>query len=336
MKAIDQFQAQLPHAIGDNLVLQRFFLHHLFPDTYALADLLAEREGYINQRSFKLVAADGFHWAASGVGRFTQGMDWLLSIDFPDALDFHEIALMGIAVGLAKTMQPIWLAWWKSLLSRIESQPDGYKLAKLLAVVSGLEAPEPSNLDLHEYDLAQGMLSRPQQWQAERIGAYFVKMRKEPFPYYVDFFRLMLAVYLMDCAITNALKSSEELGQIGKEAAVNQMAITEMSLDAFADKRARILLSTVALLGTISMLAACTLLFVWRQNYTEWRDVWDVLKWATLWVSGPIPAAALVLRILYFAIQHKPIPFDLQSLHKWYKERLKQRWRKRLNLPINL
>jgi hypothetical protein len=185
---------------------------------------------------------------------------------------------------------------------------------------------------LDEYDLAQGMLSQPPQWDAHQMGSYFTKMRKQPFPYSEDFFRLMLAVFLMDKAIALAMRSLDELANLAKSSAAGQSAETEKKLHAFVERRTRTIVTLAVSVGLAVMLMACGLLFVWQEQAPQMRTLWDDAKWVTLWFSGPISAILLLFRILWFALRRQPVQLDVERLHRWYHALLLRRWHRRLGL----
>jgi hypothetical protein len=334
MNIIDHFETQIPVAVGDNHVLQVYFLHRLFPDTYDLEECKREREVLSGQRSYKLVGADGFALAAGVEGRFEKGMDWLCGIDFPKELYAHGIALLGIAIGIQVQKKPAWMVWWDKCLAQLGGTAETQPLAHLLAVVSGRQAPLSVHGSLDELELVQGLFAHPPQWDKEVLAKYFTYMRKRTFPYYEDFFRLMLAVYLMDHAMTHAMKSSAELAEMKRKAAQEYLSQTEHALAAFADRSARRIVVALAVITVIVNLAACTLLFVGYDHAPVLRNFWDVTKWITLWLSGPVAALTWILRILTFALRRQPITLDLQTWHAYFLKLLISRWRHRLKLDL--
>jgi hypothetical protein len=335
MNVIDQFEARLPLAVGDNAVLQCLFLRHLFPSNYSLVNCRGLAEDHAGPPSYVKVAAEGFVLAAKGENGFAAGMDWLVGIPVPEDLPGHEMALLGIAVGLGRQSQAPWLEWWNALLHGLRATTEGRSLADLLAVAAGQQPPAQVAAPLDEYEVAQGLLCHPPQWDSAALTDYFRHVWKLPFPYHEDFFRGMLAVFILEQALRLAVKSPEELAAIAASARAEMHAAQEKALQQFAERRARKVVAFGALLGLGLMLTACGLLFVWHPSATDNRDRWDVLKWISLWLSGPLPALITLVRTLSFAVRRQPLQLDLQKLHRWYQAKLSQRWRTHLLSPLS-
>ncbi len=334
MIVITQFAAQIPEAVGDNKVLQGYFLHHLFPGNYPLAKIQEEREALRHSRSYKLVAANGFARIAGPDSRFEEGMNWLCSIVVPEDLHYNGMALLGIAIGLREGSTVIWEKWWRDwILNPLRMNPAEAGLANMLAVVSGIDGGRFEPTDVVEYTLAASLLAQPPSWEAVPMSAYLHHTRKRAFPYHDDFLRCMLAVFIQDQAIAQAMLSSAEIAELEANAAAKQSAAIEANLAAMADHKARIMVTIVAICTLSVIVLCCGGLFAWHDGALASRAEWDEWKWILLWVGGPVSAGTLLLRILSFAFRRKPLNLDLQKIHRTYKIKLLGRWRRKLLPP---
>jgi hypothetical protein len=334
MIVIAQFAAQIPEAVGDNKVLQGYFLHHLFPSNFQLPTVQEEREALFHLRSYKLVAADGFARVAGAESRFEAGMDWLCSISMPQDLEYNGMALLGLAIGLRQGSTAIWERWWQdSVLHQLRRNDAEPGLAGLLAAISGIDERPFAPTHFPEYVLAAGLLSQPPTWEAEPLGEYLLTTRKLSFPYHDDFLRCMLAVFIQDQAIAKALLSSEEIAALERSAVTQQWSAIEANLAKSADRKARLVVTTVAVCALVVIIASCGAMFSWHSLALAHRAEWDEWKWVALWVGGPLPGITLLLRILFFALRRRPLDLDLKTLHRAYKLRLQRRWSKKLLTP---
>jgi hypothetical protein len=334
MIVISQFAAQIPEAVGDGKVLQAFFLHHLFPNNYPWSNAVTERAALQPLRSYKLVAADGFARTVTHGTAFEKGMDWLCAISLPEDLFYNGLALLGIAIGLRKGSTAKWEAWWRDLvMPHLRTKEAETGLARMLAAISGMGELSFTPTDFPEYVLAAGLLSQPPIWDAKPLEKYLLTTRKLSFPYYDDFLLCMLAVFIQDQAIANALLSSADIATVERNAVTQQWSSIEANLATAADWRARVVVTTAAIGALVVIVASCGAMFSWHGQTMAHRATWDELKWIALWIGGPIPGVTVLLRILFFALRRRPLDLDLQTLHRAYKLRLLRRWRRKLLTP---
>jgi hypothetical protein len=328
MSTIKEFFAAIPHAEGDNCVLQEAFLHHLFPDSFSFVDVQEMRAMY-DHASFKLLAADAWmllqHDAGAQV-RFQAGWDTLLErSEPPHELPYHRPALLGLALAThATSKQARNRVWWHDMLVRVRRHhPD---MADLLEVVLGWVAPVPPAQALDVFAIAGALFSPQPSWDAKAMAHFLNGQRKCSFPYAADFFENMLRAYVEDFAIGICMRYATELLP-----GMQQKLLT--ALERLAKRQARGQVAAAALIVLVWMVLACYLLFAHGPAATQMQADWDALGWAFLWVSGPVGATLSLIGIVFFWIKDRTLDFDFAKMRDRYAAYLLGRWTKLLDLP---
>lgn len=328
MSTIKEFRAAIPHAEGDNRVVQEAFLHCLFPANYSFADI-QEMRALHDYDSFKLLAADAWmllqHDAGARV-RFQDGWDKLLErTDPPSELPYHRPALLGLALATrATSKQARERAWWQDMLVRVrQHHPD---MADFLEVVLCWVPPAPPAQSLDVFPLAAALLSPQPSWDAKALAHFLQAQRKCEFPYATDFFENMLRVYVEDFAMGICLRYETEL------LPGLQQQLLE-TLKRLAQRQARGQVAAAALVLLIWMVLACYLLFAHGPAAAQMQADWDALGWIFIWVSGPIGAALSLFGIVFFWVKDRTLDFDFAKMRDRYAAYLLARWAKLLKLP---
>lgn len=331
MSILQEFQFSIPKAEGDNGVLQNAFLHHLFPDTVRLSDVLAQRS-LIQYDSYKLVAADGWlalQGDAAARIRFELGMVGVLNAAvLPEDLPYHRPALLGLALGCRRFgLMLDARAWWHSLLTHVRREEP--RMAYLLEVVLGWTSVQPPSDGLEVYALAAGLLEPEKPfWEAGAMARFLHAQRKCHFPYAEDFFENMLRVYVMDFAMEICLRYETVLlpglaQQI--HSALEQLALRQATRQTIA----------VTVLIYVWMIAACYFLFGKGEVALDLRARWDEVGWVFLWLSGPVSAFVSMFRLIFFAITRRSLDLDFVKVRDRWSGFLLRRWRPLLKLPFS-
>lgn len=335
MIIIEHFQNQIPKAIGDHYLLQLCFLNRLFPESYPIEECLLAEEASDSNPSYQKVAASGYLLSNGHQSTFSEGMIWLSEIEFPEELLRHPIALLGIAFGLRSYRNDQLNIWWDSLLADLQERENNYLLSALLkAIVADIPTQFDPN-SLSELDICKGLFLSEMTWSGPQIGKYLNQRRKIPFPYYDDFFRNMLAVFIMDTALQKAMISTETLAAAEKEAVDKAFQSLETKLEELAARRAQITIGIAAIIGIALNISACAILFLQWSNAEETNAIWGQLKILTLWIGGPVTTSFTLLSAIWMTIKGKELRLDFLSLKKKLNNYLIRIWRRQLGLQPN-
>lgn len=328
MSILTEFHSKIPHAQGDNAVLQAAFLRHLFPENFVLSEIQGRRKQF-QFDSFKLLAADGWLALAGDAdaqSRFRKGWARLLDGQMvPAELPNHRPALLGLALACrADASLPESRVWWQNLVVLVRQNHD--RMASLLEVVLGWIAPiSPAN-PLEVFALAGGLFQPAPHWDAARLAAFLQGQRKCRYPYSDDFFEDALRIYVSDFALEICLRYEKEL-------LPGLQQQLQSALQRLAHRKAEWQVTAAALLVMLWMIAACYFLFAQGGAAFDLRARWDELSWVFLWLSGPFSAAVSIFRILFFGIQGRSLDLDLAKMRDRYAAYLLRRWAKYLKLP---
>lgn len=328
MTVIDHFQSAIPEAVGDGYILQQWLLQYLFPHNFSIKECCLLLHDLNVPESYKTVAARGFAAALGQDHNFRAGIETLARIEHPRGLADNLSALMGLALGLRNSPSPEIIQWWKRQIHDLATTPEEEQLQLFLECLRDpANAPQPTDALLR---IASSILRPDPSWDKDLLAAFLLTQRKRPFPYEDDFLRNMLTIAIEDFAIRQLLLGPEDHAAFKAQ----QVAAIQDAIARWADKRARLLVTAAALATTLGSIAATTLLFVLWPQSGDLRGGWDILKWATLWLGGPLAAGGILFREAATLLRGKPWNMDLTSLTQKTSLLLRRRLHKRLRLPI--
>jgi hypothetical protein len=303
--------------------------------------------------SYKTVAARGYSAAAGEDFAFPDAMNGLTRIKHPMGLVENAPALLGLALGLRYHRNPHHLAWWEMQLRQLPATAPGKSFERFLEnirdpdqhpflvkslsrVLPGDAATESVNQEPLWRDevlaLASGILRPIPYWDKHELAQFLIVQRKSSFPYSDDFFFNMLTIRVEDFALAQMVLGPAE--RAADEA--RHLASIQDALAAWADRRAHRVASVLAIVATAVCFTLSFLFFVRWPDANELRDFWDVLKWATLGLGGPVPALVYLLPKFLGLLRGGAWKLDFSWIQQKISLGIVHRWQRRLMLPLTI
>ncbi|HHG86296.1 MAG TPA: hypothetical protein ENJ82_16215 [Bacteroidetes bacterium] len=339
MICLPDFQKAVLKSTQHAHAIQEVFLHSLFPSSIPYKS--AWKNALSGTNTYQQVAMLGYYlWIKEEVQKdFGIRMDWLMGIQLEKSkLPLHKEALLGLAIGLKLAGNEKQKEWFRNQLLPLllpEDVQAGLS-AMLLQILQGKVGEIPPGAKA-EYCFFPGLFLglSPSEIDSEALKSYFLKARKFPFPAFKesgvakeDFFRSMLAVFILDKCLEQSVWEPERIKILKSEALDPVRRVLHRRATCYAS-----ILISVLLILLLSGLAFC----FWQLGQyisvsNSRQDKWQLFKFSFYFLGGPVSTLLYLLRLFYFIFTKKKASWDIEILYAQLRLRMEKKLYARYNI----